>query len=71
MSLDVLSSNQGAYNQESNLKASSFTDNNGAQSQSGSVNEHGLGDPSQSVKDDLAYSHGAKNSKIGNVGWGA
>ena len=73
MCADCKSRNQGVYNTSTdNLDAKPYTDNNGAQSRSGSDSESGLGDPAQSVKFDLAHSQGtSSNTNIGKTGFGA
>lgn len=70
MCAECASSTQGAYNQQSNLKAGQNTDDNGAQTVSGSVNEQGLPN-GQNQKDELTKAAPDTNAKtIGNTGWG-
>jgi hypothetical protein len=70
MCANCRSSNQGAYGEESNLKASPFTNNLGSQSGSGSVNETDLNN-AQDVHFEGIKATSGGNKNIGKEGFGS
>jgi hypothetical protein len=71
MCSDCRSSTQGVYNtSEDNLNSKPYTDDNGAQSESGSASEEGLPN-GQDEKFEQTKSTPAKNTQIGEQGFGS
>ncbi|CAB4128961.1 hypothetical protein UFOVP111_117 [uncultured Caudovirales phage] len=70
------SRNQAAYHEESNTQAGSFTNNNGAQTTSGSVSEVGLPNAQNKNQDMTAATSdnnkgNSQGKGINNSGWGS
>jgi hypothetical protein len=70
MGMSCISRNQGAYNQQTPSKNGEFTDNNGAQSISGSVNAKGLNN-AQDVRFEASSAIRATNAGIQQRGFGS